>query len=185
MLRDAFAALEALAWPAARPCLPLGARTEPMRLANGLFDPAQQDFGVRVADDADYPGITLLHEIGHAVDYLLLGGGHYASEVRGTAAWEAWYEACLGSAAIAQVRAHLIAPAFTAEVGFAEYLLEFPEMFARSFAQCVACRSSSVPLQNELTAMAQSDPPQQWAPHDFVTLDAALMHLLSMAGGEP
>lgn len=183
--RDAFAALETVPFMALPPCLPLGARTEPMRHATGLFDPVHQELGVRVADDASFPGMTLLHEIGHAVDYLLLGGGAgYASEVRAGGAWQAWYDACLTSTAITQVRTRLITPAFAAEAGFAAYLLEPAELFARSFAQYVAGRSTSVPLLNELTAMAQSDPPQQWHPNDFVTLDQTLLHLLSSVGGE-
>lgn len=52
----------------------LGVRTEPMK-DEGLFDPLRDTLGVRVSDAAGMPAMTVLHEIGHALDYFHYGAG--------------------------------------------------------------------------------------------------------------
>ncbi|MBZ9751739.1 hypothetical protein K7W42_12805 [Deinococcus sp. HMF7604] len=183
-LRAAADALAALPLTVSAALAPVGVRTEPMRYENGLFDSAKVELGVRIADDGIFPGLTLLHEVGHALDYLVFGQGQgYASLTRAGSDWQTWYAACLRSDSVRRIRNRLADPDFVQEASFAAYLLEPPELFARSFAQWVASRSPVAAIHADISQLAQSDLPQQWRPADFVTLDAALVTLCGAAGG--
>ena len=164
--------------------LAIGVRTEPLRYEHGLFDHARPELGVRVADDGLYPGLTLLHEVGHALDHAVLGEGRgYASEDGQGPTWNAWRAATVGSDALRAVRRHLLDPDFPDEAAFAAYLLEPREVFARAFAQLTVELAGTPELRADIAALAQREPPQQWAPGDFARVRTATAALVGAPGG--
>lgn len=174
--------------PAALALTPIGVRTEPSDRALGLFDPDRLWAGARVMDHAPYPAVTALHEIGHALDFLVLGEGRdYASVVGGhTGLWAAWNVAVKATPGVMALQAAQHGGGERA--AFAAYLLEFPELFARAFAQWVI-HEGGTPV--ELAALDDRHLKfngvlvQQWPESEFGTLVPHLRALLGLKRSTP
>ncbi len=168
---------------------PLGVRTEPMMAHHeGLFDPAFDVYGVRIADNCGFPSITLLHEIGHALDHTVLGGGtrwattSWASTSSGDqsdAAWLQWLGAVKASKTyrvLARQRREYAVPSVRA---YCVYLMQIPELFARTYAQWAAERLADSPAASELRVLQKpTKAPAYWQNDEFTSIAAAFEHLL-------
>ncbi|CAM3197843.1 hypothetical protein DESA109040_02285 [Deinococcus saxicola] len=174
--------------PAALALAPIGVRTEPGDRALGLFDPDRLWAGARVMDHAPYPAVTVLHEIGHALDFLVLGEGQeYASIMGGhTGPWRAWNTAVKATPTIITLRA---AQDEGGELSaFAAYLLDLPELFARAFAQWVIYTGGT---PDERAALDDRGLKfngvlvQQWPESEFGTLVPHLQALLGLERRTP
>ncbi|OLV18205.1 hypothetical protein [Deinococcus marmoris] len=169
--------------------LPMGVRTEPSdRGLQGLFDPDALWAGARVMDRARRPALTALHEIGHALDFLVLGEGVEYASVRGglERPWAAWNAAVGATATVMALRSQRDGTTDTAT--FAAYLLELPELFARAFAQWVIHVGGTL---GERAALNDRDQhingvlTQQWPEAEFVTLVPHLRALLGLKRSSP
>jgi hypothetical protein len=116
---------------------------------------------IELSRHAEHLGLAFLHELGHAVDHLVLGRGRrYASE---TSRLAAWWHAVESSRAFARLAG--------AEDAF--YWRSRREAFARSFAQWVAGRASDGGLSAELERRA-AGAGRQWTADDFAPIGRAL-----------
>lgn len=121
-----------------------------------------------VSRHAEHLGLALVHELGHALDHLVLGGARlWASE---TEALAGWWRAVEHSAAYRRLTRACTA----AETA---YWPSRRETFARSFAQWVAERAGHEPLRQEVERRA-AGAGRQWSPADFAPVGRALDRVL-------
>jgi hypothetical protein len=152
----------ASALPAALPRLDVSLTRS--RRYSGGYDHAGR---IELSRHAEHLGLALLHELGHAVDHLVLGRGRaFASETDGL---RAWWQAVQSSEAYARI---------TRACADDGYWRSRRETFARSFAQWVAGRAGDAGLLAELERRA-AGAGRQWRADDFSpigrTLDAVLL----------
>ena len=123
---------------------------------------------IEVSRHAEHLGLALLHELGHAVDHLVLGLGRaWGSE---TAALERWWQAVQSSKAYAR-----LGEACTAVEQ--AYWPSRRETFARSFTQWTAVRADDASLLHEVDRRA-AGAGRQWDRDDFAPIAAALDEVL-------
>jgi len=146
---------------------------------------------VLISRDADDPGFTLVHELGHYLDHHALGSvsGAFASASGELADL---FDAIDASDAVQELRdLERRAPvAFPAAAGVLvildrddfSYLLEPEELFARSYAQYIAVRSADAALLEDLLAGQGIVYPEQWKDRDFEAVAAAFDQLLEGLG---
>lgn len=170
------------------PAVPaIGVRTEPLSDENGVFEAGAAHLGARVADAKLFPGLTLLHEVGHALDYCVLGAEQgWASEGANrtpaqAGAWTAFDTAVQESTTWQRLQAARREDLDTELL--AAYLLKPKEIFARAFAQYAVSGAPESPLNMDITRLAGRRPPQQWPEDDFAMLNHALQRVLRAYGG--
>lgn len=123
---------------------------------------------IELSRHAEHLGLALLHELGHAVDHLVLGLGRaWGSE---SAALDSWWRAVQSS------RAFLRLGRACADEE-AAYWPSRRETFARSFSQWTATRAGEPALLQELGRRA-AGAGRQWAPDDFAPIAVALDDVL-------
>jgi hypothetical protein len=116
---------------------------------------------IELSRHAEHLGLALLHELGHAVDHLVLGrGSSWGSE---STPLRDWWRAVESSRAFERLT--------SAEDGW--YWRSRREAFARSFAQWVSHRSGDGGLRAELERRA-AGPGRQWTADDFAPIARAL-----------
>jgi hypothetical protein len=124
---------------------------------------------IELSRHAEHLGLTLLHELGHAVDHLVLGtGGSWGSE---TAALRGWWRAVRSSAAFARLTS-ACAP------GESAYWPNRRETFARSFSQWAARGAGDRSLLDEVARRA-AGAGRQWEPQDFAPIARELDRVLA------
>lgn len=122
---------------------------------------------IEVSRHAEHLGLALLHELGHAVDHLLLGrDGVWGSE---TPELERWWEAVRSSRAYAL----LLQACREGETG---YWPTRRESFARSFSQWVAMRGG---LHLHAEVARRWERGRQWRTDDFARIGYALDDVLA------
>ncbi|WP_425144984.1 hypothetical protein [Deinococcus sp.] len=158
----------------------LGVRTEPLGKLDGLFDMQRSYLGVRIADQTNFPCFTAAHEIGHALDWYVLGGADgYGSLKRApNPTWAHWWTAVQATPSYARLlkEQHGDFPPISEYV---RYLLEPEELFARSYAQFVAVASGRDDFARELAELLKRKPTPQWPPEEFVSIQKIIRALLS------
>lgn len=141
-----------------------GARIErlPVRLgaAPGYRWEADRGLWVELSPGAEHPGLSLLHELGHAVDHQVLGWGSERDALAG------WWRALTSTQAFRSLCAACPAD----ELG---YWAARRECFARSFAQWVAERAGDLTLRAEIARRA-AGAGRQWRAADFAPVRAEL-----------
>jgi hypothetical protein len=169
----------------------LGVRTEPMK-DEGLFDPLKDTLGVRVSDKAGMPGMTVVHEIGHALDYFHYGFAHvqyksYAVAVLNASDqnWIDFLQIVYQTPSVQQLTKLSRTPILEDDenlkdrVAYAKYLRSPHELFARVFAQYIALTSGLALLNDELKRhLIETDTPTQWQAEEFGTIIAPLEVIL-------
>ena len=125
----------------------------------------QRGLWIALSPRCEHAALSLLHELGHAVDHQLLGWG---SERPGLDAW--W-------AAVTRTRAFrsLCLACSAEELG---YWPTRRESFARSFAQWVAERAGAEDVLAEVERRA-GGAGRQWSRDDFAPVAAELDRVLS------
>jgi hypothetical protein len=128
------------------------------RRFSGGYDRAGR---IELSRHAEHLGLALLHELGHAVDHLVLGSGRrFGSE---TSRLASWWHAVESSRAFERLA--------VADDGW--YWRSPREAFARSFAQWVSSRSGDGILLAELERRA-AGAGRQWTEGDFAQIGRAL-----------
>lgn len=191
-LREAHALLVALPQRVSG-VAPIGIRTEPLASENGVFEADAVHLGVRVADARRFPRVTLLHEVGHALDFCVFGAevtwaSQPARPVPGETgpqreAWQAWQAAVQAT----DVHARLLSArqgTLPSVARVVDYLLQPRELFARAFAQFVIGSEAPEEVAREVRDLTLRELPQQWPEADFVKLRTATGDLLGTYGGE-
>jgi hypothetical protein len=152
-------ALEAAALVLPSPPLPrLDVSLTRSRRYSGGYDHTGR---IELSRHAEHLGLALLHELGHAVDHLVLGCGRgWGSETSGL---RGWWRTVQSSHAFERL----------ANADDLLYWRSPREAFARSFAQWVAGRSGERSLVAELERRA-SGAGRQWTADDFAPIGRAL-----------
>lgn len=128
--------------------------------------------GVRAS--GPWPELTTVHEVGHVLDWVVLGGGRgFGSEadtIMGTV-----MSAISRSAAVARLR---IMATEAADPDLADrivnYLLSRRELWARAYAQYIAEKSNDRTLVKNLSKRLAETGPQQWEADDFAPIRGAI-----------
>lgn len=134
---------------------------------------------ILVRSGAPHRSFVAIHEVGHLIDLCGLPGFHVSS--RGDALLSGWRDAVIGSRAYRELETLVGTPVDHADDRAAD-LLAVEELWARSYAQFVATRSDSLPLERALDAIRKQTSealyyPRHWADDDFVPIDAAIEEL--------
>lgn len=150
-----------------------GARLPPVEVkltSSRLYSGGYAHIGrIELSRHAEHLGLALLHELGHAVDHLVLGnGGSWGSE---TAALRGWWRAVRSTAAFARLTA-ACAP------GESAYWPNRRETFARSFSQWAARAAGDRSLLDEVARRA-AGAGRQWEPQDFAPIARELDRVLA------
>ena len=119
---------------------------------------------IELSRHAEHLGLALLHELGHAVDHLLLGrDGAWGSE---TTALGGWWRAVQSSRGFRRLTSACSATETA-------YWRSRRETFARSFSQWTACRATDETLLAEVERRA-AGAGRQWEPDDFEPIACVL-----------
>lgn len=159
-----------------------------------------------IRDGCEAPEFTLLHEIGHFLDFAILGRGRFFAgsphppPANIAAALIAWDLAIQRTSAYQQLEAMLMngkssltlssGSTITVSVDQAlirGYLLDRKELFARSYAQYITIRSLELILREQLDRERDRTPehvyyPLQWDDDDFEPVAVTLDHLFQTLG---
>jgi hypothetical protein len=145
---------------------------------------------ILIAPNENHRAFTTVHEIGHVLDLCCLADpGAFASNF--ASQLEPWRRAVARTDSVAELRrlADLasvevigsdgIPRRFEVDRLFAAELLQLEELWARSYAQYVAMRSTSPRLRESLNALRRRDRdrvyyPLQWEDDEFGTVDEAI-----------
>ena len=118
--------------------------------------------GVRVKDD--HPGLTLVHEMGHFLDFAGLGNNNFAT-VRPDGLMKDFLDLAKSSAAFKGIPNHKNG----------RYYKKNVEVFARAYAQWIATKSGNKTLMSELDGIRNGVAPwRQWSDEDFAPISKAL-----------
>jgi hypothetical protein len=134
---------------------------------------------------ARHPRLNLIHEIGHFLDQQAIGSpGVLASPI--DADFADWRNAVQNTNAVARLRAIARDSRYRRAVEYADYLLEWEEMWARSYAQFVTVRSGQAEPLAELRQRQRrakvSAIPVQWEDDDFVLVEETISSLFRQLG---
>lgn len=145
---------------------------------NGTFWPTDNRIGI--SPRGPWPQMTTAHEIGHLLDYQVLGRtGVYASAA--DPALAVWREAVQNSRAIQMIVESVKGrrPVYNAE-----YYLRDREIWARSYAQYIAVRSGDVEMLRQLDLIRARPTGQfiQWSDADFAPIAEAIDNLFRSKG---
>lgn len=134
------------------------------------------------------PGMTVLHELAHHLDFTVLSEGPQAGSA--TARLQGWRDAVDNSLAVATLVRRYWKPmvirgvAVHADPDRLMYYLEVEELFARSYSQYIAVKSGNEHLLDELEMAPGLAPgvevlyPEQWDDLDFRAIEWALDDLM-------
>ena len=150
--------------------------------------------GIVISPSSPAWGMSLLHELGHFLDWSGLGTpGAFASAGDPTLA--AWLSAVDSTPTVRTLRHHLTTPfALTAPGGAVEwvdvaglsaYWLQKEELFARSYAQYIVTRSADPVMVSELQVIQSRTPfmaLSQWTPAEFTVISAEFDRLFYKRG---
>jgi hypothetical protein len=134
-----------------------------------------------VRPSGPWPQLTTAHEVGHLLDYTVLGeAGTFASEVH--ADFAEWRRAVRASEAITSIRA---TQGTVKGLHKAEYYLRGHEMWARSYAQYIATKSGDAEMLRQLDiirGVGDIGHLIQWSDADFAPIAAAIENILKKKG---
>ena len=148
---------------------------------------------IRLASSASHPELTSVHEIGHLLDLRAFGaagipGSHRAPEL------QSWRDAVIASRAPNRIMSLLYGVAsphggiVSTSVDHVDYLLQPHELFARSYAQYIALRSSSPILKQQISDLQVKqvrhgvDTMEQWVDADFQDIAQAFDEIFEARG---
>ena len=144
------------------------------------YSPAHNKITVGSENFPDFE-MSVLHEVGHMLDYKILGNGNGYGTEKGSELLNGWREAIRASSAhkkLIEASSGLLAGDQPERL---EYLLEDRELFARSYAQYISERSGNPVLLQQLHAAQESDKialyANQWTRDDFKSIAKAFDRL--------
>jgi hypothetical protein len=192
-LRDVIAAIERVHGDRELPRIPVRLVAGIPEYGRFLYDPVTgQPIGIIERADQRYRPLTVLHEVGHLLDWREFGGNRGFGSA-GNPLMHEWHIAVTGSRAFRQLD-HLarrgtgrIDNGRTIELTERELLavtrsLLPDECWARSYAQYGATRSKMISLHRNLESLRARDPrkvyyPLQWDDDDFIPIAEAIDQL--------
>jgi hypothetical protein len=134
----------------------------------------------------DHQELTLVHEVGHFLDFFGVPGGRPGSRAERDRTKDPRFAEWLG--AIKESGAHkaltekLKERLEKSKLDFTKYLLSPEELWARSYAQYIALRSSSPVLKTQLDKLRQRAELVQWADDEFTSIAEAMDDLFLKLG---
>lgn len=145
----------------------------------GFFSPSHNAIGI--ANKNPLPHISAAHEIGHLLDWQVLGLRNvYASGSAPELA--AWRTAVQNSRAIQLIKASL---STSRPIYNADYLLRDREIWARAYSQYIAVRSRDPEMLRQLDALRQHPivgQVFQWSDEDFAPIASAIDDIFRAKG---
>jgi hypothetical protein len=158
----------------------------PLLAAEAYYHSLRLD--IVIGTNAGQPALSLLHELGHALDHWGLGRqGDFATST-GHANLADWRRAVEGTRAWLDLRALRSRYPQARAQTILVYLLRYDELWARSYAQYVATRSGDPTLLAELDtrrrqrAGSRVHLPRQWDDIDFAPVADAIDDLFRRLG---
>lgn len=192
-LRDAVAAIDRVHQDGVLPVIPVTPVTHsPLIDRHGQFSKIAGQISIEVNPASQSAALTVVHEVGHFLDYSGLGNpGEWASEMPG--AMDRWRAAISESRGIQRLRPLLEAGAdrtietltdgtvveYRVKQGYLRYMLRPRELWARSYAQFIAVESADLTLLHQLDDL-RSRPlnrfyyGEQWGNEDFLPILASI-----------
>lgn len=197
MVEAALAALATVhAIPPHTPPVAIGAATLAYGQAAGFS--VMSDGTLEIALDpaqSRMPRLDVLHEIGHYIDWAVLAPPSQMSSGSLPPEFDEWLAAVTASSACREMHRIATNPGavqvtlddgthvqLVEDPNFAQYALQAPEVFARSYCQYIAARSGNPQLGAELVLALRNHYPEQWRPADFEPIARAIDDLV---GGTP
>jgi hypothetical protein len=141
---------------------------------------------IEISQMATVQELTLIHEIGHFLDHQALGRpGSFAS--RRQLDLDVWRRAIEASQAVGRLRVIRRERELLAEdVTQVSYLLDYTELWARSFTQYVLTKGGDATLRRQLDEVTASRPSPfhlaQWSEDDHVSIVSAIDRLVIAKG---
>jgi len=129
-----------------------------------------------------WPALTAVHETGHLLDLMAIGGRGNFATVNLDAGMADVLAAAEHTAAIQGLRTQLAATASMDMADHLKYLLTPWEVWARAYAQFVAERSGVPVLQSQLAAALQAEKFRQWTKADFAPINEAIETMFKQLG---
>jgi hypothetical protein len=173
---------------------PLGVRTERFN-ANlfGMFDPYNEKYGISIADNGDFPALTVVHEIGHVLDSIIFPRGeqlyqqYLSIRSRTAVPWDAWWQSISASQLFQtlQTQQNTLKQDLKRKRLFehVNYLLDSKELFARAYAQFIAQESKNAILLQEIHDSPKGKGfPVQWESGDFKRVHQEILQILIFFG---
>jgi hypothetical protein len=131
--------------------------------APGRYDGTDEGIPMRIAvhPNSVRPGLTLLHETAHYLDHAAIGvPGQWASTGESFDEWRMRVDETDAAAALHSLQAKPPLPQLTRSF---DYFLRIHELFARSYAQWVAIRSSDETLLDQVSqSLSTLHYPEYW-----------------------
>jgi hypothetical protein len=169
-----------------------------------LYTGKADSIAIRYSEGNPHPGLTLAHEVGHFLDHKGLDdslrwatsdagffGGPISQEADDYLLKE-WAEAIRGSKALERLTdiaqgANVVGPdgkEYKPSRSHVRYLLRADELWARSYAQYIATRSSDASLKAELVEYLEKHNAysSQWTDEDFAPIAEAIDRLFERLG---
>ena len=145
--------------------------------------------GIGISPAGPNPELTLLHEIGHFLDHQSLGNRGGFASIRHPLLVD-WRLAVDATETVRRLRQAQIDSGWTDSMtGASRYLLEYPELWARSYAQYIAIMTADVQLFDQINQIrAQHDRPfnlSPWPDLEFVPIQHAIDALFGLKGWQP
>lgn len=149
---------------------------------------------ITLAQDADHPALSLVHEVGHLLDRYGIGVPMTTASVE-SFALAPWRDAVGASPTIGLLRSYFTRTKVSVTRGgrqqmvdvplrYVVYLVSYPEVFARSYAQYIALRAGDV-LREALDEARRAEwqdhempLPRFWRDEEFVPIARELDKLL-------
>lgn len=155
------------------PVMPLTAG-DSLGVTRRSFDGRILGIGLRVR--GPWPALTMIHEVGHVLDWVVFGGRRsFGSEAGAGSVLAEVMAAIRRSRAVARLgELRDAADSAIVRAHISDYLLSDRELWARAYAQFIARRTTDTAIRDQLAHRLRLTGAQQWEDADFLEIDAAI-----------
>jgi hypothetical protein len=129
---------------------------------------------VGVQSGGPWPELTTAHEIGHVLDWAVMGGGSAFASQSATGPLAAVMRSIQQTDAVKRLHSMLADTTSRAIARHLVYATTGRELWARAYAQYIATKSKSTVLKDQLTKRLEVTGPEQWSVEDFAPVAAAI-----------
>lgn len=150
----------------ALPRIPLKPSKSNKYLGAYYHDNAASSYKIEVKNNGPWPELTMVHEIGHFIDHQALGNNTLWASVD-SPLLEKWRSLVLESNAVQNLRTLVNNATTKDKKSYYRYFLSIKELWARSYAQYIAQKSSNPTLVSQLDKARKSEENRQWSEDDF------------------
>lgn len=146
---------------------------------------------IQVLKTAQNKLMTVTHEIGHYIDLTAINPAGHMAESKINGALSEWWKAVENSDAFKKWKEIKQNGGLVDANGkltrriddtFIDYSMRQRELWARSYAQFIATRTSNSEMKKELASRLTNLTPDQWDDSDFAPIEKAIYNLFRMMG---